>query len=460
MGRLTRETRWLRLTGIALVILSFWVFAYLEDTVEAGRLLVGGHPDALLRAGLGFAAASNLFAIGVVSLLAGLANLSLLTDPRARRGAAARLLGANVLVISFAVFPLTVVGMDSGTESGGYRDGVWQGTRRELYEYRYVLPAMVGFVVIARMGILLLRSGWKHETPSAAEARTADPRAPVVYLRSFVTDELPRMTFVYSAAVSAEQEIGFAMDRIGPLIAIGKPGERLPELGAARLYVADHEWQEVVGEMMREAALVVIRAGETPSLWWEIEETMKRCPRQRVMLVELGAPGSLPDFDERFARTFGPAIANPQPERSKLVVALLRMLLPYSRHLGRIIYFDANGTPREEMLTKRFTWTGYFLSPYRPYRDSLHGALKTVFAKLDIPWAMKRTLASAVLLALFGGMIGLHHFYLGDRRRGWRYAACCWLLVPLFLGWVDAVKLALMDEEQFRKRMASPRLQA
>lgn len=383
MGRLTRETRWLRLVGIAVVIVSIGVFAYLEDTIETRQLLVAEGTDALLRAGLAFVAAVNLFAIGVVVLLAGLANLSLLTDPRARRGAVTRLLAANLLVVCFAAVAVH--------ESDALGD--------EFYESWYVLlllPLLVAFVVIARLGMVLLRSGWKHETLTAAEVRAADPRAAVVYLRSFVADDQPLMTFAYTTVVSAEQEIAFAMDRIGPFIAIGKPGERLPELGAARLHVADHEWREVVGEMMREAALVVIRAGETPNLWWEIGETMERCTRQRVIFVELGAPGAFPAFDERFAHTFGAPIANPQPRRSKLLVALLRLFVPYGRRLGRIIYFDADGTPREESLTYRLTWTGVVLSPYRPYRDSLQGELKAVFAKLDLPWSMKRTLTSAV----------------------------------------------------------------
>jgi TM2 domain-containing membrane protein YozV len=53
-------------------------------------------------------------------------------------------------------------------------------------------------------------------------------------------------------------------------------------------------------------------------------------------------------------------------------------------------------------------------------------------------------------------MIGLHHFYMGNRRRGWWYVACCWLLVPMVLGWIDAVRLALLDEEAF-SRLTEPK---
>jgi TM2 domain-containing membrane protein YozV len=50
-------------------------------------------------------------------------------------------------------------------------------------------------------------------------------------------------------------------------------------------------------------------------------------------------------------------------------------------------------------------------------------------------------------------MLGLHHFYTGNRRRGWWYLACCWLLFPMLLGWIDAVRLALLDDEGFREHV-------
>jgi TM2 domain-containing membrane protein YozV len=48
-----------------------------------------------------------------------------------------------------------------------------------------------------------------------------------------------------------------------------------------------------------------------------------------------------------------------------------------------------------------------------------------------------------------GGIFGLHHFYLGDRRRGFKYLAFFWTSVPMFAGWYDAVKLAWLDAAQF-----------
>ena len=102
----------------------------------------------------------------------------------------------------------------------------------------------------------------------------------------------------------------------------------------------------------------------------------------------------------------------------------------------------------------RVTWTGFVMVAFRPYRDSLQAAFKQVFADLGLPWVPKRSLTVAVLLALGGGILGLHHFYMGHTRRGLWYLGFFWTAVPIFLGWIDAVRLARLDDAGFQRRLA------
>jgi hypothetical protein len=222
-------------------------------------------------------------------------------------------------------------------------------------------------------------------------------------------------------------------------------------LGAARLYVGDDRWREVVGNFMNDAALVVIRAGETANLWWETEEALTRCSPERVIIVALGPAETFASFEKRFTETFGKPAAPPPSPRAPVFTALLRLMFPYGQTAGTVIYFDRDAKPCEEPLVYSPTWSGLMLSPYRPYRDSLQAAFKRVFAKLGLPWAAKRTLTTAVLLALFGGVFGLHHFYMGHTRRGFWYLAFFWL--AFLLGWIDAVRLALLDESSFQAQL-------
>jgi TM2 domain-containing membrane protein YozV len=93
--------------------------------------------------------------------------------------------------------------------------------------------------------------------------------------------------------------------------------------------------------------------------------------------------------------------------------------------------------------------------------------MKHVFAALELPWVTRSSQTAAVLLAMFGGMFGLHHFYLGDRRRGFKYLAFFWTFIPMFVGWFDTLKLVWLDADEFGERyparqvdLALPRLVA
>jgi hypothetical protein len=76
--------------------------------------------------------------------------------------------------------------------------------------------------------------------------------------------------------------------------------------------------------------------------------------------------------------------------------------------------------------------------------------MKRVFVALDLPWVSRNSQTAAVLLALFGGFLGLHHFYLGDRPRGFKYIA--FFFISFFKGWYDAVKLAQLTPHEFDRR--------
>jgi hypothetical protein len=342
------------------------------------------------------------------------------------------------------------------------------GALDELLMTRWyiVVALLAAFVVMARWGIAAFRSGWKYDARSAEEALAADTRPPVLYLRSFQEDTQILVTargpsasasrwLNYAASVSPEQELAFILERVGPVIAIGKPGERLPELGAARRYVADDQWRDVVHQWMRDAALVVIRAGETENLWWEIEQARAVCAADRVIILALGHPDGLPTFQRRFVTAFGEPLKQAQLPSSPYAL-LLRVIVPVTRSIGRIIYFDRGGSPHEQPLQFRLTWTGFALAAFRPYRDSLQAAFKAVFRSLGLPWEPRRSLTVAVMLALAGGLFGFHHFYMGHTRRGWWHLGFFWIGLPMVVGWIDAARLALLDDAAFQRRLKWP----
>ena len=229
---LSRETLCLRFTGMALLVIGFGVLMYLDEAVDPLALI--RTPDrALVVRTLRLLLAANAAALGLIVLLTGVRQLSPLTSARVRHGILVKWAGANLLLV-------VLVASELG-----------DGKKLDAAEIPWylLLAFLLLFVLVARSAILLLRSGWKHDAPTAAAARARDPRPPVVYFRSFDVDSqivlasgrggsLARFIY-YFVGFSPEQEMGFILGQVGPVVAIGKPGERLPELGAARIYVAD-----------------------------------------------------------------------------------------------------------------------------------------------------------------------------------------------------------------------------
>ncbi len=390
--------------------------------------------------------AAHFVVFGLIILLAGLNDVPLLTSARARRGVMQKLAGSTLIILCL-----------------GYAGLMDMPAFKSLDELWWVsLPSLALFLVSAHVGFRLLRSGWRYDAVSAEQLLANDPRRPVIYLRSFEADSefFPRpdgfwkraatILFDYAVTFSPEQELAEIVTRVGPVIAIGKPGEPLPELGAARLYVGDADWKAKVIDLMARSRLVIIRTGSTPNLEWEIEQAMTRVPRQQILFVSLGAAEV---FDQYFKRRFGQVLPSGTTAVTPRWMKLMSMGKPTAT--GKIIYFDEALNPREEPIRLSVSWVGLAVGQMRPYRDSLQTAMKHVFISLELPWVTRNSQTTAVLLAMFGGIFGLHHFYLGDRRRGFKYLALFWTAIPMFIGWYDVVKLAQLAPHEFDRKYAS-----
>ena len=119
-----------------------------------------------------------------------------------------------------------------------------------------------------------------------------DRRPPVVLLREFGADAIqirPRIPFlprpdvrvrrmsssgvpVEYSKVHLEQVIAGEMSRIGPMIAIGEPGEAVPKIGASRAYFSDDDWQTGIAQWIEAASVIVVLCGTSPHLGWEIDQ--------------------------------------------------------------------------------------------------------------------------------------------------------------------------------------------
>lgn len=248
---------------------------------------------------------------------------------------------------------------------------------------------------ISTLGILIYKRGQKHLTATASETMARDKRLPVLYLRSFKADSMtsqPLGAPQFPVQIATEEEeIASIMNEVGPFIAIGKPGEKLPELGASRMYTSGDEWQDTVTDLMSRSQLVALRAGETRGFWWEVQQAVKLVDPQKILIL-------IP-FDEKQYEAF----------RRKANEYFRRPLPSYAgsrRRYGNlslrgIVYFESDWTPRFLPFKSA--------SLMRIREGAIRATFHTLFEKLNISYASPRpSLARRIpFLILVGLLLGL-----------------------------------------------------
>ncbi len=151
-------------------------------------------------------------------------------------------------------------------------------------------------IVFAGFGLKLVLSGRKLKSKDAEDilkqASLHKGKRPIfVYLRSFRLDEQDANNQVTLAGGLSfpinpwESGIAAAFQKVGDLIAIGKPGEKLATLGASRLYVTDDQWQEKVIEMVAKSEMVIWTYGDTEGLRWEISRLVEIVPPEKLVIA-------------------------------------------------------------------------------------------------------------------------------------------------------------------------------
>jgi hypothetical protein len=205
--------------------------------------------------------------------------------------------------------------------------------------------------------------------PSAAEYLMAeDPRKPVVYLRSFradIKEGKPRNL----QAETQEEMLKSAFSQAGPFVALGRPHEKFPTLGAARMYVGD-DWEQAVADIMSRARLVVVRTGDTAGLHREVvHATQELKPEQLLLIVPRGRKAY-----EAFCSKVQPSFPRPLPKYPVRKT-------PRAGIKG-LICFESDWTPR--FLTfKHMPVRGSILNPLP---RALQAMLCPVYERLGIPW--------------------------------------------------------------------------
>jgi len=139
------------------------------------------------------------------------------------------------------------------------------------------------FIVSAGAGLLVWR-GHQYVARANAEGIITGPKPHLLYLRTFSSDAT---ALKFIAGSSEEVALAEVLKPFGELIAIGRPGERLPTPGAARIYTCDDEWKDVVKRRLETARLVVIRAAIGEHVLWELTQATQILNPQQLLILLL-----------------------------------------------------------------------------------------------------------------------------------------------------------------------------
>lgn len=197
-----------------------------------------------------------------------------------------------------------------------------------LFAYGMALVALAFEFVAIYAVILLVRRAKQLQAVDADERLRSDLRPPVLYLRSFQDDaELFESesdiviqwrarsggdwkptsgrkrklatSWIATSGGRMEEALASLLGPIGPLVAIGKPDEPLPELGAARAYFSNDTWQRAIQRWVDMSCLIVKVAGPTAWIRWELDTIIRQGALHK--LIVLMPPGRPEDEPQRWA---------------------------------------------------------------------------------------------------------------------------------------------------------------
>lgn len=173
------------------------------------------------------------------------------------------------------------------------------GAQRSSYKYPLTVQLLMLPLGLAALGagFLILRYTRPRSTRGAVRALQADGRRPVLYLRSFADDHTAAQVDDRTGLNihSREEQLATALGAFGPVVAVGRPGEPLPLLGAARFYLPLDDWKPTILRLMELSQLIVLRVGMGEGLRWEIEQAIATQPAHKLLLL---TPGRVADAVE------------------------------------------------------------------------------------------------------------------------------------------------------------------
>lgn len=155
--------------------------------------------------------------------------------------------------------------------------------------WEFVIPILLFLAEIAFV-VAAWRFAERMLISNAQKKMLRDGRPPVLLLRSFGDDDAAILSKSFVMRLlrrrtRLEEVLAAQVERLGPFVAVGMPGERLPRLGAYRAYLGDDAWQPFVLRQITGARLILLVVGTSPWVKWELEQVLRNGAAGKLALV-------------------------------------------------------------------------------------------------------------------------------------------------------------------------------
>lgn len=267
--------------------------------------------------------------------------------------------------------------------------------------------------VLIGFGLPIRRHGKQLRMRLAHDVLAEDCRAPVLYLRPFTKDYMTSQEVTLGGVLlgieSEEEQLAFSLQDIGPVVAIGVPGELLPTLGAARMYTGDEEWKDTVFELIKKSRLIVLLVGDTDGFWWEVEKITKSQHLEKsVFLLPIDSTAIIRLF-QHLSSECGKVLPLYEPKkRKRLSISQALRLTLFGGELfnvvwerlgiGGLLSFDSSGQASIDYVQSE----GLFRFDFRrPLTAKFRATMYPVMARLGIPYQRPTIRYTTVLFILF-----------------------------------------------------------
>lgn len=168
-----------------------------------------------------------------------------------------------------------------------------------------IISAIAGFGV-AKKGSEVFAIARQQMLRSADEILAKSSCSPILYLRAFSTDnasapdhyslEKREHRFLTWRVLNPafwterrdwtfEEVLCRGLSSLTAVVAIGKPDEPLPKIGAARKYLSHSDWKQEVAVLLEICRFCCLVVGHSDGLLWEVKYVLTFCPPEKVLIL-------------------------------------------------------------------------------------------------------------------------------------------------------------------------------